>query len=521
MDEHDETQTTMPQITEPAPPSDEFDSVLHAKDRAAIALFTSIEALANDNDMSASRLDTLTHAFARMNDTLKAEPDAFLSETGVFGTRVLPDHATYPEAMESFFREVRRLCGLSPTTTESLLVTTLGIQETLAAVRQLWQRATDAEEALGGAGATVRELSAKLDRLGALERFYTSVRRVFGMGLDEYGPKDQDDPVFRVVVQALTDANELGRVRFHIDGLDLLRDSKALSVSARVAEVVDMATNGSKALLELRLVREALARSNDLQNDRFAAPATAVDLLVKMAAQKADVADLDATRRERDAWRNMHEQMSFVVREEIAKLGIAPRFWLPPEESAKVAERFADLTDAERARYAGTVAMVRQVVEHHKKTMDEFDALSRGDIRPRQGCEIAERFRRLFDELKESAALVSQKQEALKLIRKELALRGFSDFILTVDGVRALFASIDKSRIDASALKDRLLSAEAELATARATIQQIGSLLRDGIANKPSSGTNEIGAIIGVAMNSAEKFEPVQIAVGQAVFAKS
>lgn len=336
MDEHDETQTTMPQITEPAPPSDEFDSVLHAKDRAAVAIFTSIEALANGADVNAGKLDSLTHAFARMNDTLKAEPDAFLSETGVFGTTLSPTDAKHLEALSAFYNGVRHQCGLVGTRIDEPISTPLRIQETLEAVGQLWQRATNAEESLGGAGATVRELTEQLD----------------------------------------------------------------------------------------------------------------------------------AARRECTAWRNMHEQLGFVVREEHAKLGIAPRLWLSPEESAKVAVRFADLTDSDRARYAGTVAQIRQIVEHHKKTMDEFDAISRGDVRPRQGCEIAGRIRKLFDELKEANALLIHKDADLKT-----AQAFAKDANAAIKAARKNESVVDSYPI--TTMKDRLSSAEADLTATRATIAEL------------------------------------------------
>lgn len=120
----EQTQTNMP--TEPPPASTDGDTIEAARTKAAIAILTSIEAVANHADVDANKLERLATAYRAVTPR-RDEPII-----GQIGTTLEPIEERQLNALSGFFEGVRHVCGLPGTR-----MTPERIQETVEAVTEL------------------------------------------------------------------------------------------------------------------------------------------------------------------------------------------------------------------------------------------------------------------------------------------------------------------------------------------------------------------------------------------------
>lgn len=133
MDE--ETQPNMP--TEPAPPSDDLDTLPAARTRTAIALLRRVEAMTNNDAVDVRTLDALVNSYR--NVVMMPCTESMSVADGANST-----DRQQLEALSAFFEGARHLCGLPGTRVTEPYSTPERIKETLEALTMFWRNTPDA-----------------------------------------------------------------------------------------------------------------------------------------------------------------------------------------------------------------------------------------------------------------------------------------------------------------------------------------------------------------------------------------
>jgi hypothetical protein len=448
-------------IDQVPPASEDFDTLADVKRRAAIALYTSIEADANKPDGAPGHLHDLAKSFRDVSESF-AHGRNF---GGASDTTLEAPELNHLAALEHFYDCVRFDAGLPAR------VGTISYEDArhcLDACRGKYN-AINAEL-----------LSANLE-LGDLRSFATGVKELVGY---------HDDSTMNATFNLQA---SLGVLKEFRTDARLVRDSLSVRLENINAHVGRAAAQISTMVLEsdLAAARKALPNETYLpiieaHAQRYAAIrelSTLASSVPKLRAELQAANDEVAGLHERVAcYRSMNHNFDTIITTEHAKLGIPQRVRLPEDETEIIEFGCRALDAAERVQYGTRIALVRQMAELgvHDRTIVKEARTALADRGFGNDELTVDRIHRMADALSKACADRTSAESFLVVARRQLddirdllAKNGFvSDNLLgVVETALESLTEAQKERDVADTQLDKIATETIELV---ATLQQLG-----------------------------------------------